>query len=82
MKEIDSHEARTRLSQILRAVSGVKKFLIANYGKSIAKLASARIPPGRDVSEIVADLSAFQTQKSCSDVSLEDVRSAIEAGRL
>ncbi len=81
MKEIDSHEARTRLSQILRAVSGVKKFLIANYGKSIAKLAS-RIPPGRDVSEIVADLSAFQTQKNCKDVSLEDLGSAVAAGRL
>ncbi len=80
MKEIGSYEAKTKFSQILRAVSSGEEFLITNHGKPIAKLVPAR-ESGRDVSEIVEDLLAFRTRTSCSDVSLEDLHAAIMAGR-
>ncbi len=82
MEEIGSYEAKTRFSQILRAVSAGKEFLITNHGKPVAKLVPATERLGREVSEIVEDLLAFQTVEDCSEVSLEEVRSAVDAGRL
>ena len=50
MKEIGSYEARTKFSQILRAVSRGEKFLMTIHGKPVAKLVPARESSARDVS--------------------------------
>jgi len=81
MKKIGSYEAKPRFSQILGAVGDGEEFLITNHGKAIAKLVPVRERKDRNVSEVVADLLAFQTRTDCSNVSLEDVQAARQAGR-
>ena len=81
MKKIGSYEAKTRFSQILRAVSDGEEFLITNHGKAVAKLIPARERTDRAAFEVIEDLLAFQTRTECSDVMPEEVQAARSAGR-
>ena len=81
MQKIDSYEAKSKFSQILRAVSDGEEFLITNHGKPIAKLVPANDRTGRDVAEVIQDLQAFQTRSDCRAVDLDDVQAAKKDGR-
>ena len=81
MRTIGSYEAKSKFSQILRAVRDGEEFLITNHGKPIAKLVPANDRTGRDVAEVIQDLQAFQTRSDCSAVDLDDVQAAKKDGR-
>ena len=81
MKKTGSYEAKSKFSQILRAVSDGEEFLITNHGKPVAKLVPANDRTGRDAAEVIQDLQAFQTRSDGSDVGLDDVQAAKQDGR-
>jgi prevent-host-death family protein len=81
MKEIGAYEAKTRFSELLRNVSKGKEYLITNHGKPVARLLKVNMGAGRDSAEVVQDLLSFTTAKPCSDISLNELKDAINKGR-
>ena len=84
MQEIGAQEAKTRFPRLLRDVRGGREYLITDHGKPVARLLRVEPrdpepkPPPKDV---IRDLLNFRTATPCSDITLDEVRQAMEEGR-
>ena len=85
MGKVTAFEARTRFGELLERVSRGEEIVITRHDKAVARLVPEGRPRLADVRRSVAGLRELQQQigrRSKSKASAEDVRAAIEAGRL
>ncbi len=77
-KEIGSHDAKTRLPEILRRVEEGESFTITNLGKPVADLIPSRAGARRRAATAVANLLQFSREHQITDDELAGTK---ESGR-
>lgn len=82
MKKVGSYEAKTHLPRMLDEVAEKgENYLITKNGKPVAKLAPVESAVRRNPKEVVDEILALKTGGDCSDISLGEVKNAMQEGR-
>jgi prevent-host-death family protein len=76
--EIDSYEAKTKLSELLRQVKSGKSFTITNRGEAIADLVPSRGAKAKDKVAAAERLKAFMRADPVRGVNVKEL---IKGGR-
>jgi len=78
MEEIGTHEARTRLSELLAKVRQGEEFLITNRGEPVAKLIPALKQDKAQIRLAIKEIKEIQSRNRLDGLKIRDM---IEEGR-
>ena len=78
MEEIGTHEAKTRLSELLAKVRQGEEFLITNRGQPVAKLIPALKQDKSQIRHAIKEIKKIQNRNRLDGLKIRDM---IEEGR-
>ena len=78
MEHIGTHEAKTRLSELLAKVREGKEFLITNRGEPVAKLVPASQPDKFQVRNTIKEIREIRSRNRLEGLKIREMR---EVGR-
>ena len=78
MEQIGTHEAKTRLSELLAKVRKGQEFLITNRGEPVAKLISASKTDQSQIRLAIKEIKEIQDRNRLSGLKIRDM---IDEGR-
>lgn len=78
MERIGTHEAKTRLSELLAKVRKGQEFLITNRGEPVAKLLPASKPDHDQIRRAIKEIREIQSRNRLDGLKIRDM---IDEGR-
>ena len=78
MERIGTHEAKTRLSELLAKVRKGQEFLITNRGEPVAKLLPASKPDQNQILRAIKEIREIQSRNRLNGLKIRDM---IDEGR-
>ncbi len=78
MEQIGTHEAKTRLSELLAKVRKGQEFLITNRGEPVAKLLPASKPDQSQIRLAIKEIREIQSRNRLDGLKIRDM---IDEGR-
>ncbi len=78
MERIGTHEAKTRLSELLAKVREGQEFLITNRGEPVAKLLPASKPNQSQIRLAIKEIREIQSRNRLNGLKIRDM---IDEGR-
>jgi prevent-host-death family protein len=78
MERIGTHEAKTRLSELLAKVRKGQEFLITNRGEPVAKLLPASKPDRNQILRAIKEIREIQSRNRLDGLKIRDM---IDEGR-
>ena len=78
MERIGTHEAKTRLSELLAKVRKGQEFLITNRGEPVAKLLPASKPDQSQIRLAIKEIREIQSRNRLDGLKIRDL---IDEGR-
>ena len=78
MERIGTHEAKTRLSELLAKVRKGQEFLITNRGEPVARLLPASKPSKKQIRLAVNEIKEIQSRNRLNGLKIRDM---IDDGR-
>ncbi|MBW1915574.1 MAG: type II toxin-antitoxin system prevent-host-death family antitoxin [Deltaproteobacteria bacterium] len=78
MERIGTHEAKTRLSELLAKVRKGQEFLITNRGEPVAKLLPASKPDQSQIRLAIKEIREIQSRNRLDGLKIRDM---IDEGR-
>jgi len=78
MERIGTHEAKTRLSELLAKVRKGQEFLITNRGEPVAKLLPASKPDQSQIRIAIKEIREIQSRNRLDGLKIRDM---IDEGR-
>ena len=78
MERIGTHEAKTRLSELLAKVRKGQEFLITNRGEPVAKLLPASKPNQNQIRRAIKEIREIQSRNRLDGLKIRDM---IDEGR-
>ena len=78
MERIGTHEAKTRLSELLAKVREGQEFLITNRGEPVAKLLPASKPDQSQIRLAIKEIREIQSRNRLDGLKIRDM---IDEGR-